>query len=404
MSMGTRGDVQPMLALALALRERGHAVNLAAPDNFQSWIEGYGLEFHALGFDMEAFLNTPDVKRAMRSWSRLGKIWRRQVLPVMEDMFLAIGRAAQGAEIVIAHPKAMGARDAAEAQKARYIRANPIPLTPTREFPVPIITRDLGPTLNRMSYQLFCVARLPYLKLLNRWRQEHLGLGPGPLWADSGAGLETLCSVSPSVVPEPIDWAANQTMTGYWELDDSQGFEPDPKLLHFLEQGPAPVYIGFGSMTSAEPDELVEQVERAVKAAGLRAVVASGWGGLAYSGPSQHLFGIEAVPHKWLFPRCSAVVHHGGAGTTAAGLRAGKPTLICPHIADQPFWGKRIHDLGCGPQPLDLKERDLSRRLAQRLRDLTFNPGYRERAAELAHRLSLENGIERAVELIESPR
>jgi sterol 3beta-glucosyltransferase len=193
-------------------------------------------------------------------------------------------------------------------------------------------------------------------------------------------------------------------MTGDWFLDDApQDWRLDPALAEFLEGGGPPIYIGFGSMTTADPAQLAREVVAGAVRAGVRAILATGWGGLAEMAVPDSVHVIEEAPHAALFRHVAAVVHHGGAGTTAAGLRAGLPTLICPLAVDQPFWGRRLRALGCGPEPQPLK-RLRADRFADGLRDLTANPSYRQRAGAIADAIAGEDGLGRAVAVVEAAR
>lgn len=401
--MGTRGDMQPYVALGKGLQARGHEVLLAGPDNFSSWVEGHGLLFHALGVDMEAFIQSPEVRRAMSGrWLELAKIWNRTILPLMRAMLTATWEAGRKADVLIFHPKVSGAVDVAEATGATAICASPIPLFPTGDFPLVVSTRNYGRWINRATYIAFTLARAPYLRMFNRWRAETLGLGRGPVFTPMGGGVRTrLCAVSPSVIPRPADWGEGEHMTGYWFLEDDSDWRPDPSLAEFLEAGEPPVYIGFGSMTYKDPRALAREIVEGVRQAGVRAIVATGWGGLEEIDVPDSILQIEGAPHGWLFPRVSAVVHHGGAGTTAAGLRAGRPTLVCPLTVDQPFWANRVWTQGCGPKPRPLRRLSADD-FALGLKDLVGNPSYRARAGEIAAGINGEDGVARAVEIIEA--
>ena len=203
------------------------------------------------------------------------------------------------------------------------------------------------------------------------------------------------------VVPTPDDYPPTAHVTGYWFLDEPR-WQPSPDLVDFLDSGARPVYIWFGSMGFGKgADERRAAVLTALHANRLRGIVATGWGGItAGDSGSDDVLVVDSVPHDWLFPRVAAVVHHGGAGTTAAGLRTGRPTLICPFLGDQPFWGARIHTLGAGPAPLP--HRQLTTRLTERLGQLASNPGYRRRASELGARIRTENGPASAVAVLHS--
>ncbi len=408
MTMGTRGDVQPYLALALALKERGHGVTLGAPDNFQSWVEGYGIAFKPLGLDIQAFLQDPDVKKVIGgNILQLSKLWRSHVRPMMENTLAAVTELGRGADVIVYHPKIQSVPDVVEAYGAKPVLAAVVPMIPTRAFPPLVFTADFGGEINLWLYRLFSLSRLPYRDILDTWRKDTLGLGPGPKALRIGAIDETdtpvtsLCGVSPSVLPRPDDWPPQAHMTGYWFLDDDTGWTPDPDLARFLGAGAPPVYIGFGSMPMPDPQAFSEKIIEAVVRADVRAVLSKGWGGLTGSGLPKTIHLIDGAPHDTLFPLMSAVVHHGGAGTTAAGLRAGKPTLICPFAVDQPFWGKRVHALHAGPEPIPAR-RLTAERLAAALTDLTSEPLYAARARTLAGAIAREDGIARAVEVIEA--
>ena len=293
LALGSRGDVQPSLALGKALKARGHDVILGAPDNFADWVEGHGLAFWPLGIDMQAFLQRPEVREAIAGrWFALAKIWRRSVLQLMRNSLEATWQAARDADVIVYHPKAGGAVDVAEKTGAALVSAVPIPAFPTAAFPLIVFSGNYGPWLNRLTYKLLYLPRLPYLKILNHWRAEVLGLDKGPVLLPVGAYIRNgerklaprLCAISPTVLPRPDDWDADTHMTGYWFLDGGPeaepDWQPDPALAAFLEAGPPPVYIGFGSMTTPDPAGLAQTVVEGVRMAGVRAILATGWGGL----------------------------------------------------------------------------------------------------------------------------
>jgi sterol 3beta-glucosyltransferase len=183
-------------------------------------------------------------------------------------------------------------------------------------------------------------------------------------------------------------------------LDSAPGWTPSPELRDFLDAGPPPVYIGFGSMAGRNPERLGALVLDALARSGCRGIVATGWGGLAQQALPEHVFALREAPHDWLFPRVAAVVHHGGAGTTAAGLRAGKPSVICPFFADQPFWGRQVHRLGAGPEPVAQK-RLTSERLAQAITRAVTDPTLLRAAQDIQRELRAERAIEATVTWIE---
>ncbi|NQU63781.1 MAG: glycosyltransferase family 1 protein, partial [SAR324 cluster bacterium] len=195
--------------------------------------------------------------------------------------------------------------------------------------------------------------------MINRWRKETLGLEKSPAFMPinriKSSSYIQLCMASPALVPYPNDPEENIQTTGYWFLEEKMDWQPDTALADFLKTGDKPIYIGFGSMPSWDPKKLTKEIIEGVRLANVRAILAIGWGGLKEVDLPETIFAIKGAPHDALFKYVSAVVHHGGAGTTAAGLRAGLPTLICHSAFDQPYWGRRIFSLGCGPKPQSLK-------------------------------------------------
>jgi sterol 3beta-glucosyltransferase len=205
-----------------------------------------------------------------------------------------------------------------------------------------------------------------------------------------------LYGLSSSVVPRPADWGSELAMTGYWFLDGAQKWTPPRALEQFLAVGPKPICVGFGSMPSADPEQATRLFARALALAGQRGVLLTGWGGLASAQLPEHVFALESAPHDWLFPRAAAVVHHGGAGTTAAALRAGVPALVVPFIADQRFWAGRVSALGAGIGPIQRRQLE-PEPLGDALRALVENPAFRDGAARVAAALAREDGVARAI-------
>ncbi|UCH46551.1 MAG: glycosyltransferase family 1 protein [Betaproteobacteria bacterium] len=403
-TLGTRGDVQPFVALGNALKARGHDVVIGAPENFRTWIECHGLRYRSIGVDMQSFVQSIDARKVMAgNVLAMVRMWRREIVPLTRNSLDAIWETARNADVIVYHPKTAGATDVAEVTGAGLVHAAPLPIFPTKSFPLLVLRGNYGPWLNRLSYRFLTVPQLLLRSTVNRWRKEVLGLGKGPLFAASSTRRPVqLCAVSPSVVPDyPADDTENICTTGYWFLDESSDWRPDPTLAAFLEQGDPPVYIGFGSMTSVNPARLGEIIVEGVHQARVRAIVASGWGAVELIDAPGIIHTIDEAPHGPLFKHVSAVVHHGGAGTTAAGLRAGLPTLVCPLSIDQPFWGRRVYSLGCGPKPQPLK-RLHAEKFAQALIELTQTESFRTRSSNLAKAIAKEDGLARAVEVVET--
>jgi len=288
-----------------------------------------------------------------------------------------------------------------------FVQAYYIPFTPTRAYPsflLPKVPRWLGGVLNSLSHRLARqVMWQPFRAADRRARKEVLGLPPAPVWGpyrtDRLLGQPVLYGFSPSVIPPAPDWPDNVHVTGYWFLDPPEDWRPPAELEAFLAAGAPPVYVGFGSMSSRNPQQTADLVLEALARTGQRAILLSGWGGLQAGDLPETVFALESAPFSWLFPRVRAVVHHGGAGTTAAGLRAGVPAVVVPFFGDQPFWGQRVADLGVGPEPVPRRKLTVER-LARGIEQVVTDPGMRQRAAELGARIQAEDGIGRAVAVV----
>ena len=236
------------------------------------------------------------------------------------------------------------------------------------------------------------------------WRRDVLKLKPipwnGPYTRIARERLPTLYGYSPTVVPKPPDWGEWIHVCGYWFLDGAETYQPPAGLIDFLASGPLPVYIGFGSMIHGDPEQLAEMIVKALTMSKQRGILLTGWAGSNHNHLFDHVFQIDSVPHDWLFPRMAAIVHHGGAGTTAAALRSGVPSIAAPFFADQPFWAQRVFELGVGPKPIPQKQLT-AEWLADAIRTAVSDTTMRARAAELGQRIQAEDGVARAVEIIQ---
>lgn len=404
-TIGTQGDVQPYLSLAVALKQRGYSVVLGAPSDFEELITRYGIEFCSLGSSIQQFLTQARFENAM-SQSLLinGPALLRQGQMIVDTAARLSWKMAQGADAIIANMNTSFAIDIAEALRIPVIMSALQPLNTTSEFPLCMYYGPtFGPTLNRLTYTTMTVQQIYYNLPRNRLRRELMGLDSrkrGGFFKDTaGFALPTLYAYSPQLSPRPRDWPRSAIVTGFWMLDDITGWEPSAAFREFLAKGEAPIYIGFGSMPfGAERNTYI--LKEAVRQWGGRVVVARGWGGINPADLPPEIFAIEKAPHDKLFKYVRAVVHHGGAGTTAAGLAAGKPTFIVPQTVDQPFWGRRVYELGCGPKPVRLR-RLTPEVLAESLADLSTNASYQLAAEAVASRLATEDGTDRAIKVIE---
>lgn len=405
MTIGTQGDIQPFVALALRLKARGHDVVLAAPGDFEAFVGRYGVPYHSLGGNIQDLLSQTRFDKAMsaRALSNVPALLR-QGLDLMDAAGRAGWQACQGADLVVLNMNTSFGIDFAEALGATVAMVAPQPLVPTGDFPLCIFgARQMGRTLNRLSYAGMEAQQRFYNRARAKLRRDVLGLGPlrhGGFFRNvDGARLPVLHCYSGLVSPRPADWPENAHVTGFWRLADNSGWQPSEAFQAFLAAGDTPVYIGFGSMPfGAERNTAI--LRQAMQLWGGRAVVARGWGGIDPSALPSSVFAIDHAPHDRLFAHVKAVVHHGGAGTTSAGLHLGRPGFIVPQTVDQPFWAARVHALGCGPEPVPLKALT-PQILAERLSDLVSDPDYALNAERLAFRLAEEDGTGTACNILE---
>ncbi|MCX2948827.1 glycosyltransferase [Lentzea sp. NEAU-D7] len=324
---GTRGDVQPFLALAVAFRRAGHDAVLAAPASFADSAVSYDVEFAPLDEGPNRLLRDPTMVKAIEGGYRgvRGKLTAistiRRIKPLMADVLRDVGAVAcsSGADLLV-HSPSVPAQHAAELLGVPAVLATLQPgWVPTSEFPCPMVPLPRVPRfLNRATYLTVSATMRAYNGVVNTWRADDLGLarGRGP---DHALVLQAFSS---AVTPVDPAWPESVRTTGFWLLPRNAAWSPEMSLRAFLEAGPPPVYLGFGSMAGRDAQRIGDIVADAVRDAGVRAVVATGWGGLA-TRSSDDLLVIDQAPHDWLFGKVAAVVHHGGGGTTAAALAAG---------------------------------------------------------------------------------
>jgi vancomycin aglycone glucosyltransferase len=392
---GTRGDVQPMLALAIALRGRGHAVSFSVPSNFLDWIRARGFDAASNGVDIAAEMQAPGAKIASMRWlfDRLKDHTAR--------MFEPIARASEGADVILGAGAQLVTASIADWRDVPHVNVAFCPCTiPSASAPPPIVrTQTLPPWINRLLWQAGGPIAARLLRgTINRGRAA-LGLQPID---DPLAHIAERCVILAAdrdLAPLGDDAPATAVSTDAWFLDESPAL--DPHVEAFLALDPAPIYVGFGSMTDMGVPDLAAQAIAAARALGRGAIVAGGWGGLDRGvTPAADVLAVGALPHHAVFPRVAAVVHHGGAGTTTAAARAGVPQVILPHILDQFYWAHRVEQLGLGPRGMavELITADI---LTDRLDIAIHDAAMRHRAAALGAAIATRNGTDAAVDVIE---
>ena len=411
--MGSRGDVQPFVALGEALSSRGYAVSIAAAGEFRDLVLGRGLDFEPLSFDLRAGIES-DIGREWLGGSstnqvREARLMRGAMRHVATELADDLERLVGSADAVVSSALTFDAVELlAAATRTRHIHATFQPVWPSAfgessTFALRPVSRsvlNLGWSWLAAQAAWWVVRSTGDVLRRRRGLPQRTMLG----YAAAARRTPTLLAASPIVVPAPPDWPASIRQTGFWFPAASDPSDPsgpsavDPALRAFVDEGPAPVYLGFGCMPTGNPIRVVSAFGSALRRTGRRGVVSSGWADLGAVPLPVDVLAVEAVPHDWLFPRCAAVVHHGGAGTTAAALRAGTPQVVVPHIADQPYWGRRVAELGVGSAPLPRKHFDADR--LGRSVEMALSPAVTSAARDLGARMRAENGADEAANLV----
>ncbi|GAB4447658.1 MAG: glycosyltransferase [Anaerolineae bacterium] len=406
---GSRGDIQPCIALGKGLQQAGYQLCLAAPEDFAGFAGEHGLGFHPLGGDVQQIMAGDTGRDFMESGGanplKSIRAMRAMIGPIVRQMTDDAYAACRDARALIC----LGVffpfgQSIAEALQIPIINLEPTPLLPTRAFPAPSwpIQRSLGGWHNALSgLAMLEVIWLWYRPFVDDFRRR-LGL---PRRSAAGfyrqfRSTPLLSAYSPTLIPHPADWPDNVHVTGYFFLDGQADWQPSPELQAFLAAGDAPVCIGFGSMAGRNPEQMAGLILAALAKSGRRGVLLTGWGGLRAGQVPDTVFVLNSAPHSWLFPRMAAVVHHGGAGTTAEGLRAGVPAVVIPFVFDQPFWGARLKALGMGPEPIPRKKLTADR-LAGAITAAVTDTQMRQRARVCGEAIRAEDGVSRAVAIIQ---
>lgn len=405
LTIGSMGDVRPYVLLGRELKARGHEITIAAFSGFEKLIAENGLNYYQLSGDVMKLMSNV-MKPGVNGVSFLKELEDsiRDIAPVLLN---DLTRACDGADAMMCTFFGSLYYSIAEKHNIPCIQTHYFPMDPNDTTPISSAPgQRLGKTWNRTTYRLgYLLIGLLEKRYLTQWRIENglevRKLQTKPDYRVGDRTVPVIYAVSPMVLPRPKAWNEHIHMSGFWWDDEPADWEAPQDLKDFLENGEQPIYIGFGSMVSGDMNKTFTKVLKAVRASRVRAVINLGWGGKdMHLKSNNRVYFADYVPHDWLFPRVRAVVHHGGAGTTAAGLRYGKPTLVVPFGGDQPFWGNRVNAIGCGPKPIS-RDKMTVQRLTKGLIDLTTHASYRVAAEELGARLRMETGTKNAADIVE---
>jgi sterol 3beta-glucosyltransferase len=404
LTYGSRGDVQPFLPLSLGLMARGHKVILAAPSRFKKLVEEHGITFYPLAGDPE------DLSRRLND---AGYNFIKQVTELMShaveigaEMLSQTDEACRDADLIIhtfAHT--VGAHTLAREKNIPDIHIQTFPMfTPTGDYPNVTMPNFGNRFLNRLTHTLSMQITMLTSTLGFDQVRRRAGLSRRKLFnpfKDDPPRLRTpiLCAWSPSLIPPSNDWSPRVHVTGYYFFDQNEFYSPPSELDVFLKSGKPPVCISFGSMVNKNAEKIDSIIRDALEQTHNRGVILSGWGS-AHRESTTDLLYLESVPHDWLLPKCKLLVHHGGAGTTSAGLRAGIPQVIVPFMADQPFWGNRVHAIGVAPKPIRVSQLSVEKMVSAM--SGAEAKVILQRAQAMGQRIRGEDGAGNAVGLIES--
>lgn len=433
--VGSRGDVQPFVALGKVLKDTyGHRVRLATHPVFHDFVQDNGLEFFSIGGDpselMAFMVKNPGLMPGFDTL-RNGDVGKRrkEIATMIRGCWRSCFETGDGtgpaasdqttedwsketthgdpaskpfvADAIIANPPSFAHVHVAEKLGIPLHIMFTMPYSPTQAFPHPLANiQSSNADKNLTNYISYVLVEMMTWQglgdLINRFRTKVLGLDEISLMRAPGMLQRmrvphTYCW-SPALIPKPKDWGNHISISGFYFLNLATDYTPDPDLKAFLDAGPPPVYIGFGSIVLDDPNAMTKKLFEAVEKTGQRALVSKGWGGMGADelGKPDNVFMLGNVPHDWLFKHVAAVVHHGGAGTTAAGITAGRPTLVVPFFGDQPFWGSMVARAGAGPEPIPHKKLT-AENLAEGI-NVCLKQESQDRAQELAAKIAKERG------------
>lgn len=409
LATGSRGDVEPYLALGKGLKKAGHKISIISHQNFDALVSSHGLDLWGITGNVQEIARSNEMSQRIEGGRFLSVLsqMKKEAEKLATQAAETGVNACQNCDLVIAGLGGLfTAASLAEKLNIPLIQAYYIPFTPTSKVPSFLTPKLLFGLTNRLSYHVTRqIIWQGFRSADNKARTQILDIPKSPFFGPyktlTKGKLPILYGYSPSIIPHAYDWAPNTHVTGFWFLDEPSNWTPSQDLVDFIDSGSPPLYIGFGSMSSTNPEETTNLILSALNQTKQRAILSSGWNGIKRKTLPSNVFMIDSVPFSWLFPKMAAVIHHGGAGTTHYGVRAGVPSIVVPFFGDQPFWGHRIAELGVGPEPIPRKK-ITAKRLAKAIDMVLTDAAMRDKAAELAQRVQNEKGPELAVKLISS--
>jgi UDP:flavonoid glycosyltransferase YjiC (YdhE family) len=410
-TLGSRGDIHPYVALGTDLQRRGHSVQIVTHAPLAQLVRHQGMMFSPLDTGEQELFQTVAGQRLLHADGlHLLQRFAQNTRPLIAPTLARCWHTCQDTDVIITSLQGLPyGLSIAEKRHLPLVVACVQPnQLPTRAFADPGFAHTFRPrrqSQSLLNYGSHLLAHIAFWEIflpeMNRVRRQFLKLPPFPvetLWQPLCEQADLLLlGYSPSVIPKPLEWNERTIVTGYWFLDAPACWQPPEDLESFLRAGPPPVYIGFGSMSDAHPERLTHLVRDALERCHQRGVLLTGWGALQQEAPSSQIYPIASVPHNWLFPQMAAVVAHGGAGTIGASLRAGIPPISASFLPEQAFWATQILRLGAGPPPITARTLT-ALHLAQAIEQAVQDVAVRQCARQLGQQIRAEDGVARAVE------
>lgn len=409
LTLGSRGDVQPYIALARQAIKKGHSAIICTGKTFEKLITDNGVEFAETETDLMAMLETKEgqmiLKSAAKHPFKTKKYFDTVISPAFRKTLEQFWQAMQGADIVIYHPKAFGAADMSEVLGIPCVSMPPVPITyPIEEFPNLAIsaTKNFGSTINKWTYTIMAKAESANIKQLNDFRQNTLHLPKRKAgeyaFEIRGKEIPVVYPISKTLFEDVKSWKDKVFLPGFFFIDEEDQIL-ESRILNFIDNGNPPIVISFSSMPLKNPAEFKDKLLKALKNTNNRGIILTGISGMTFDN-NDDIISVKSAPHTLLFPLAKGIVHHGGVGTMAAALKSGKPQLIIPFSVDQPFWANRLYKMGYSLKPLSektLTQKDLENRFVEMGKEVNIS-----KAKEIGKLIEKENGTNNAVKYLEN--
>jgi sterol 3beta-glucosyltransferase len=412
-TVGSRGDLQPFIALAQGLKNTDYETLLISSKNDEAFARSFGIDYYALDVDIQKIMEEQEIQEMTKGDSPIkfiqshlkgSKKMKQTMISVQEEIW----QVCQDADAIIYHPGMPNSFFIAKEIGIPSILASPFPMTSTKEYPSILFYNGprLGKLYNLLTHYIFEKAfwALSKSAIKEFWKRKskfNIVTSAPPTKLQVLSGMPVIYGYSEQLFRRPKAWPENIQITGNWTIQNEPEWKASKELSDFINNGQAPVYIGFGSMKDISKfKEAFEIILETLEISKQRAIVGLGWNSLDWKDTlPEHVFLVDNVPFSWLFPQMAIVVHHGGAGTTAAGLAAGKPTVIIPFNGDQPAWGRRVYELGVGSKPIPRKKLTAAK-LAGAIK-YSLDEKIIANASALGKKIRIESGVASAVSIID---